>query len=465
MTERKVFTVTDLGPGDGGKGTVVHKLCTFKKAHTVLKTGGAQGSHGVSTSSGQSFAFSQFGCGTLDGVCTHITKNFVMEPLGLMKEGRTLIEKCGIYNVFDLITIDENALCITPFHAIASELRELARKDKPKGTVGLGGGETVVDSQIHPGLAIYAKDLSSADLRERLMAIREQKIIDLSGIIASVADLLPADKEHAERKIAVLNDIRFVDRIVDAFQQVSKHIAIVDENYLKKNILARDGVVVVESSHGILTDKYYGFHPHTTQLRTLPHSTLTMLADCGYDGSIVKLGVTRAYQIRHGAGPMVTASDDLTNILLPGSHKDDNRWQGKVRTGALDFVALRYAIEVCGGPQFFDGIAVSWMDQIQTAGAWHVCDSYANAHDTELFSHDGTRILVQRGEDKQQLLRQNKLGDVLDLCIPNVTHFDVPKSMDINDVTQLCAETILERLQVPVRMISYGPTEIQKVLV
>ena len=55
MKEKKVFTITDLGGGDGGKGGVVHKVCAVKKAHTVLKVGGAQGSHGVRTTNGESF--------------------------------------------------------------------------------------------------------------------------------------------------------------------------------------------------------------------------------------------------------------------------------------------------------------------------------------------------------------------------------------------------------------------------
>ena len=70
MTEKKAYTVTDLGGGDGGKGGVVHKLCSLRKPHTVIKVGGAQGHHGVTTSRGEQFAFSQFGCGTF-GMTVH----------------------------------------------------------------------------------------------------------------------------------------------------------------------------------------------------------------------------------------------------------------------------------------------------------------------------------------------------------------------------------------------------------
>ncbi len=83
---KELYTVTDLGPGDGGKGGVVHKISHLKRAHTIIKVGGAQGSHGVTTSRGESFAFSQFGCGTFEGVKTHLTPRFVCSPDGLLNQ-------------------------------------------------------------------------------------------------------------------------------------------------------------------------------------------------------------------------------------------------------------------------------------------------------------------------------------------------------------------------------------------
>lgn len=464
VAEDKTYIVTDLGPGDGGKGTVIQKLCSLKNAHTVLKTGGAQGSHGVRTAKGESFAFSQFGCGTFGGSRTHITKLFVMDPLGLMKEGETLASEWGIGNIFDLITVDQMSLCITPYHRIASELVELSHKDKPRGTVGVGGGQAVRDAENHPELAFCAKDLGKPYSRELLDAIRQQKIRDLADIIANVSELLPADIELAQKQISHLYDEGFVDRIISAFDRFAKQVLIVDEEYIKKNIIFRPGVMVVESSHGVLTDKYHGFHPHTTALQTLPKRTVDMFEEYGYEGKIVKLGITRAYQIRHGAGPMVTASDALTEILLPHSHKEDNRWQGKVRTGALDLVMLRYAIEVCGGPKFFDGLCITWMDQIEKAGTWNLCDSYNGMNARDLFSRNGS-IKVRRGNGAKQLLLQQKLSEALLMCQPNVTVINLPQNVDREHLTDLCVQTLEEKLGVPVRMISFGPTELDKVLI
>src|ERR1700722_14199898 len=111
----KVYVVPDLGPGDGGKGGVVHKIAQMMRAHTVIKRGGAQGSHGVRTSKGQEFAFSQWGCGTLDGIPTHLSEQMIISPEGLLNEGASLRYRHGIYDAFSLLTVDEEALCTTPF--------------------------------------------------------------------------------------------------------------------------------------------------------------------------------------------------------------------------------------------------------------------------------------------------------------------------------------------------------------
>jgi adenylosuccinate synthase len=458
---RKLFTVTDLGGGDGGKGGVVDKICNLKKAHTVIKVGGAQGSHGVRTSAGQSFNFSQFGCGTFRGSKTYVSELMLISPHFLINEGLELKDRFGINNIFDTISVDENALCLTPFHLVTSQLRELDRGDKPKGTVGLGAGEAKVDSEKYPELAIYAKDLGDDNLTDKLEALKVQKLKDLAEIIDRVSTFCPADKILAEELLVFLNDSTLIEKTVEWFKALKSLVRITDRDYLG-GILKKDGTVVVESSHGILTDRYYGFSPHTSQLRTTPEATLKLLNDCDYDGQIIKLGVSRAYQIRHGAGPMVTESSQWLEKILPDSSKDENRYQGKVRIGPLDFVALRYAINVCGGPQFFDGLAISWFDQIKAIGNWQVCSSYQNAVDNNFFI-DG-EIKVCREGGLKQLDYQNQLTQKIFGCKPNITSYDIfGKSQ--KELIDFSSEILQQELQVPLSMISFGPTESDKICI
>jgi adenylosuccinate synthase len=461
MKTKKVFTVTDLGGGDGGKGGVVHKICSQMNAHTVLKVGGAQGSHGVRTASGESFNFSQFGCGTFERVKTHITDRMVVEPFGILAEADSLRYEHQVRHVFDLLTVDENCLCAIPYHGIASRLRELSRKENQKGTVGVGVGEAMLDSERYPDLAIRVKDLGKPDIRDRIEAVRRHKCSELISITENIDDLWEVDQELARKEIALLCDPAFVDWMMGKFARFSKEVTVVDFGYLPDKILSQDGTVVVESSHGILTDKYHGFHPFTSRLRTVPTSTFDLLKMCGYDGDIVKLGVTRAYQIRHGAGPMVTEDCNLTSKLLPGSSKNQNRWQGQVRVGPLDFVALRYSIGVCGGPEAFDGIAVTWFDQIQAIGEWKTCNEYFFANDLDLFTPSG-EISIRRGEDDAQIAHQGRLAQALFRCQPVVVSKELVPGTDREYLAGLCSRKIQSALGVPVRMISFGPTENDK---
>ena len=468
MSKRQIFTVTDLGGGDGGKGGVVHKICTLKKAHTVIKVGGGNGSHGVRTSKGEYFNFSHFGCGTFEGTKTYISELMVIEPYRLLYEADRLKNEWRIHNIFDYLTVDENVVCITPFQTITSQLRELLRKDNPKGTVGVGVGETVSDIERYPDLVIRVKDTDQPNLRQKLESIREEKRSVFKNILsdndAFNSAFWDTDKSTAQGLVDLMNDVTLIDRVIETFNKFRASITMVDRDYLRNKILSKDGTIVVESSHGILTDRYYGFHPHVSQLRTLPTFTLNLLRECGYDDEIIKLGVCRAYAIRHGAGPMVTESPEMIDSLLPGSNKDENRWQGKVRVGPMDMVALRYAIEACGGPSFFDGLAITWFDQIKAIGKWDICDHYIGDLNKNLF-HSESRIMVAPEGFPYHLVYQEAIGKALQQCKPHIISHDIPKKCNEKQLVDICTKTVEEYLSVPVRMVSLGATEKNKICI
>lgn len=457
---KKTYMVTDLGPGDGGKGGVVHKLSRRFKAHTIVKVGGAQGSHGVRTAAGQAFAFSQFGCGTLEGVRTHLSHRFVIDPVGIANEAAALRYEAGVHAPLSLLTIDGVALCNTPFNGIASRIKELALRDAPRGTVGTGVGQAYRLHESHPELSICARDLGSPRLKGKLEAIRSHVTAELAPIISGT--FLPEDRGQLQRDVALLQDPGFVEHVLDQFRIVGRECRVVDDEHLAREILGRDGVVVVESSHGVLTDRYTGFHPHTSALRTLPRFTRAMFTDAGYDGVIVSLGVHRAYEIRHGAGPMPTDDPAMSEALLPGSNKDANRWQGTVRVGPLDLVLLRYALAACG-ENAYDGLAITWFDQVERNGVWRYSTRYQGADDLQYFTPRGD-VKLWVGEDEDQLAHLGFLTQQLQACSPEVTEVPLPRGASRDELYELCAGTLREHLGVPVRMISFGPTERDKYL-
>lgn len=450
----KVYVVTDLGPGDGGKGGVVHKIATTMKAHTVIKRGGAQGSHGVQTSLGESFAFSQWGCGTLNYIPTHISRQMIVHPEGLINEANALRYQMGIYDPFDLLTIDEQALCATPFHGIASHLIELSFGKNPRGTVGTGVGVAYRSYRKHPEMSIMAGNLLDRNLKERLYFVRESLKAELKSIIEG--EFLEEDRPTHDREVNLLYDDKFLEHVTNCFTQVGKMAKIVGSDYLGEVILKKDGVAVVEPSHGVLTDRVMGFSPHTSAIRTLPCFVDQLLRESGFCGQIVNIGVTRAYAIRHGAGPLPTADPEMVKNLLPGSHKLENRWQGAVRVGPLDFVLLRYAVEICGGVTKFDGIALSCFDQVIKNGDWKICQRYKD---------EGENITVCHNSDEiDQLAYQTELTKKLFGCIPELNSIKLDPNLDQEKLFQLSNSLFYQSVGIPVRMVSFGPTELDKFL-
>jgi adenylosuccinate synthase len=454
---KAVFVVTDLGPGDGGKGGVVHAVAKAQCAHTVVKRGGAQGSHGVHTTTGSSFAFSQWGCGTFDGVPTHLSSQFIVSPLGLINEATALKDEAGIADPFSMLTVDDTCLVATPFHGIASRLFELARADKPRGTVGTGVGQAYRDFTRYPDIALRVNDLRAADLRERLYAVRDH-VYSYVWPVVEDAEFLRADSADVRHELELLGDDRFVEYVYRQFLLAGTLAHTVPHDYLASNILPKPGTVVVETSHGVLTDRVRGFHPHTSAIRTLPSFTRRILDEAGYEGRVINLGVTRAYAIRHGAGPMPTSDPAMAEHLLPGSNKEDNRYQGKVRVGPMDFVLLRYAIAASGGPAAFDGLAITWFDQVQKNGVWDVCNTYRGPHDTRFYTPSGDIRVPQEATTSYQA----DLAQSLFQQLPNVASVALPPNLDRDSLYGIVADKVKASLGVPVRMVSFGPTERDK---
>lgn len=440
MATYKAYSVTDLGPGDGGKGGVVEAISAHLLPHHIIKEGGAQGSHGVVTDT-HSFNFSQWGCATFQNVPTHLSDRFIMSPTGVINEAVAL-RKVGIYNPYWLLTADPRSICATPYHRAWSQLYEISLRDHPHGTVGTGVGKAYRHATEFPNDAIYAEELSNADIvRKKLVLVRDYVREMFEGLTA--ADVLPDDVQYLSEARQLLDSTEALNDITQKFSYVGRHVNIVSTS----DILKLDGCVVIERSHGVLTDAETGIKPYVSNLRTLPIFTRQSLAYHGFSGKLVNLGVHRAYEIRHGAGPMPTASEIMRKQLLPGSQKDDNRWQGRVRVGALDMVLLNRAIDGCANEKF-DGLCLTWFDQIRKAGIWDICSAYfINDHLIEPHSRIPTKSY--------------------DLVTPITLSFALedPELLTNNSKAfDFCRDILSNHVDIPLRLVSFGPKAKDKFL-
>ena len=246
----KIYVVTDLGPGDGGKGGVVHALSRNFDASVIIKRGGAQGSHGVRTSYGESFNFSQWGCGTFEGVPTFLSEQMVISPVGLGNESEAL-KRLGIYDPFTLLSVDPSCICATPFHRISSQLEELLLRNNPRGTIGTGVGQAY---RMHNALGKEAT-IRASELRNReVVRIKLQKQLDYYReryARISQEDGLPGDAELIAENLDLLYDDGFLPYCLDLFEDVGKKLRLESLS----EVLKGDGVAVVEWSSGRRRDR------------------------------------------------------------------------------------------------------------------------------------------------------------------------------------------------------------------
>jgi adenylosuccinate synthase len=340
--------VVDLGYGDAGKGTVVDWLCSREGSRPVAAVvrfnGGAQAAHHVVTRDGRCHSFAQFGSGTLTpGVRSHLSRFVLVDPLALAAEAAHLAS-IGVTRALDLLTVDRDAPLATPYHQAANRAREIARGQNRHGSCGMGIGETASYAIAHPQDAPRAGDCASPRLLARKLATLREHLTSELGEFAAPP----------------------VRDVCDVYHAFAERVRLVDGGFLAS--MLRAGPVVFEGAQGVLLDEWRGFHPYTTWSTTTFANAEQLLAEAGQ--TAVRLGVTRCYLTRHGPGPFVT--EDPT-LALPEPHNGHNRWQGPFRTGHLDAVALRYAIEVTGG---VDAIALTHLDTAARCPSLRVCRSY-----------------------------------------------------------------------------------------
>jgi len=167
----------------------------------------------------------------------------------------------------------------------------------------------------------------------------------------------------------------------------------------------------------MLLDEKYGFAPHNTWSNITNENALKLIGD--YDGKVIKLGLTRSYACRHGAGPLVTEQLD-TEGKLAGEHNVFNEWQQDFRFGNLDLVTLRYSINNLKG---IDYLVVNHCDKIKENNS--VCTEYSNISDW--FYRNGNLVFNEQQKQQFDLTKS--------LSLTNPVYKEVPGGYLINFIS------------------------------
>jgi adenylosuccinate synthase len=430
-----VTLIAGLGYGDEGKGTTVDWLARRGPTRLVVRyNGGAQAAHNV-VDGERHHTFAQLGSATFVGVPTLLSRHVLVNPIALFAEAGHL-ETIGVRDPLGMLRVEEEALVTTPFHVAANRLREMARTGR-HGSCGMGIGETMEDALADPEGVLRARDLASPTrVGEKLLAVREHKLR-----AARALRLPPSDA--ARRELAVLEGPSTLLFCLDAYESFHRRVRVVGRDFLDRALRDDGSAILFEGAQGVLLDQEFGFQPHTTWTDITFGNARDLLA--GFTGSVTRLGVLRAYQTRHGAGPFVT-EDPRWSALSTHDHNGWGAWQGSFRSGPLDLVATRYALDVLGG---VDGLVLTNLDRLACApDPLRVAVAYEGATDRAFF--DGRdRIRVKRPFD---LAHQEALTRALAGVSPVYARV----------AREGYAEAVAEHLGVPLRATSHGPRAADK---
>ncbi|CAK8720802.1 Adenylosuccinate synthetase [Candidatus Electronema halotolerans] len=292
--------VIGAGFGDEGKGLVTDWLCRSCAKPLVIRfSGGQQAGHTV-CANGLRHVFSNFGSGTLQGAPSYFSPFCTVEPVGLINELHVLLDK----GVQPLLFIDGRCPVTTPY--------DIARNQQhhPHGSCGVGAGDTINREEQHFSLT-FGDLFYPWVLETRLDLLRRFFY-----------------KEYTDVSLEA-----FLDCCAEA----------VSSPYIRRTDGLPSGAwsdLIYEGSQGLLLDQHFGFFPYVTRSNTGTAHAIALNSG----GEMEVWLVSRAYQTRHGDGPMsnehlphnIRANPQETNVC--------NRFQGQFRRSLLDLDLLEYAI-------------------------------------------------------------------------------------------------------------------------
>jgi len=455
-----VILTVDLGFGDAGKGSMIDWLARTQGAKLVVRyNGGSQAAHNVVTPDGRHHTFAQFGsAGFVPDVDTYLSRFMLVAPDNFLREQTALI-RAGVPDAAARAHVDARAPITTPFHRATNRLRELARGGNRHGSCGQGIGETAADVAQYGAAMLYAGDLADPRLvRRKLRFLRAAKRLELEE--AYDLSHRSAHDDAFAQELRLFDADAAIDAMAATYAAFAARVRLVDESFLAERLSA-DGTVLFEGAQGVLLDEDFAFFPYATRSKTTLANAERLLAETGFAGGAFRLGILRAYGVRHGAGPFVTEDADLTR-RLPDHHNGTNAWQREFRVGWFDPLAIRYAIAATGG---VDGLAVTCLDRLQQIPDLRIATAYRYAGDkteaglARCFKRTASGsiigIAVRTAPD---LDHQRDLTGLLFACVP------IYECVGASGSHETLAEILADRVGAPLTAVSYGMTADDKQL-
>lgn len=418
--------------GDEGKGKIVDLLA--EQAQVVVRcNGGTNAGHTIVNELG-TFRMRLIPSGIFNpqAICI-IGNGVVIDPDVLIEEIAALKET---HIDTSRLLISDRAHIIMPYHRLLDELEENARSETETGNLGTtrrGIGPAYVDRTARVGIRM-------GDL------LHEETLLSkLSSVLPTKNDILT--KLYGAKPLQ-LHDLYL--KLVEQGQQLSTHI--LPTELVIARALSEKRNVLLEGAQAALLDLDFGTYPYVTS------SNPTAAGLCVGSGTppnevSAVLGVFKAYQTRVGAGPFPTE--------IEGQIADFLRQQGGVghgeygtvtgrprRVGWFDAVAGRYVAQLNG----LTGIALTRLDALDKFETIKVCTAY-QFNDVHLNHVPADPTILRNVEP----LYEEYPGWGQDTS-------GARKWQDLPEAARHYIDTLCQLLQVPVDVISVGPSRAQSII-
>ncbi len=412
--------------GDEGKGKIVDYLSA--DADVVARyQGGANAGHTV-VHDGKKVVLHLLPAGVLwPNTINVIGAGVVVDPVALLTEV-SQVEEAGI-SLTGRLFVSHQAHLIMPYHKLLDQVYE-SQNSRPKiGTTGRGIGPAYVDKHARVGIRIVDL-LDPASLRDKIRANVEEK----NRLLAKIYDT------------AELNVEAIVDEYLAFDQRIDPYVK--DVSVLLSDAIHAGKRIILEGAQGTLLDVDMGTYPFVTSSNPTAGGACTGLG-IGPRHIDRVIGIIKAYTTRVGEGPFPTElgpEDEGVNLRERGDEYGATTGRPR-RCGWFDGVVARFSARV----NSVDAWAITKLDVLTGINPIKVCVAYAEETRTYRHFPSDSRILSHVKPVYEELLGWNEpLGDIQ-------TWTDLPQT------AKDYLEFIQEFTDVPVAMISVGPSRNQTI--
>lgn len=340
--------------GDEGKGLVTDFLTSTSQSENVLivrHNGGAQAGHTVTTPDGKRHVFKHVGSGTLAGADTYLSRFFICNPILFAQEQAAL----KFFNVSPKIYVAAESPITTPYDMMINQIAETARGKNRHGSCGVGFGETIERTEKST-LPLFFKDLfDESFVRTRVSDIQKQWAparLKALGI-----------ETLSEEWLGRLASVNIFERYIEELTRFRNRVLLAPATLLQDT-----DQVIFEGAQGLLLDQDRGAFPHVTRSNTGIKNAVTLLRESGISAAEVTY-ITRAYNTRHGAGPLLHELPEKPYEKIVDQTNIYNEYQQGLRFAWLDLDQLASAIKgdlsnASPSTRITYNLAVTCMDQI-----------------------------------------------------------------------------------------------------